>query len=625
MGERKYELAGQRELIAPESRELKWDVEARTAEISFSSDIEGDRGWYSEKLEHGADNVDLSRLNSTGALLLNHDTRQHVGSVVKAWLDGNKARAVVKFSRSPAGENAFNDVQDGISRGVSVGYSIDKYEEEERKGKIPLLRATRWTPLEISLVPIPFDTSVGTDRSLVTPDVDEKTNDRTLENPMPDPIVTPPTPVTPPAIEFDGAAEEKRLRALSATVERNLTISGIAATHGHVTGMRELCKKYIDNPELSERAFFADVLKVQEEAQRGTDPGNLNLTQKEVKEYSLIRAIRQLTGNGRVEKCLESECDAELRKRSMENDPRLNDGKRRLFLPSDVSLAGANKRTLNTTTFASAGALIGDDFQSGSFIELLRNRMALAGTGVRILTGLSGNLVIPRQTADANASWASESGTISDSDPTFGQITLSPKRLGALTKITNQMIAQDSIGVEALVRDSILSSIALKLDATALHGTGAGAEPMGVQNQTGISGVTFGGAATWADICEFIGDVAASNIPTDSGQFITSVAVRTRWASILKDAVAGAGYLWELGAETVAGYRAVATNQVTGNIVFFGRWSDLVIGSWAAPSIMIDEKSLMEQSIVRIYAELLADMNIRYAPAFCVSTDTGAA
>jgi HK97 family phage major capsid protein len=635
--ERQYQLTDNRRafILPAEVRALKVDVEQRTAELSFSSDMEGDRGWYVEQLLHGSENVDLNRLNNGGALLLNHDRRQQVGVVERAWLDGNKARALVRFSRSQAGQDALNDVEDGIRRNVSVGYSIHKYEEEQRSGQLPILRATLWEPLEISLVPIPFDTSVGTDRGLSGTDVDAETNGRTENTPMPatatQSTTQEPKPEPQRGVEIDLIAERERLAAMESLAARNASISAICARLVHVPGIRELADKFLQDDKRTEREFCHEVLSLQEQHQRAADPGNVNLSPKEQKEYSILRALQQLQrrrNGGRAENCFELEVDEEIRRKSVGiEDSRLSDkyAETRLFIPNTVRMSSsANKRALVTSNFASAGALIGDELQTGSFIELLRNNLALSGAGVRILTGLSGNVVIPRQTGAASAAWLGETTTATPSDPTFGHVTLSPKRLAALTNVSTMMIAQASEDMEALVRDDLLQVIALKLDQTALHGSGGGPEPLGVQNQTGISGVTFGGAAVWADICEFIGDVAASNVPTDSGSFVTSIAVRTKWASILKDNVAGAGYLWELGSEQVAGYRAVATNQVLNNIVFFGRWSDLIIGTWSAPSLMLDPYTLMADSTVRIYAEMLGDMNIRYAGSFCVSTDSGA-
>jgi hypothetical protein len=140
------------------------DAEQRTVEISFSSEAAVMRGGWREVLSHDPDAVNLNRLNDGGPLLLHHDTHDQVGVVEKAWIEDGKGRAVVRFSRSDRGEEAFQDVLDGIRRNVSVGYVIEDYEED---ADTRTLTATRWTPYEVSLVPVPADNSVGVNRAQV--------------------------------------------------------------------------------------------------------------------------------------------------------------------------------------------------------------------------------------------------------------------------------------------------------------------------------------------------------------------------------------------------------------------------------------------------------------------------
>jgi HK97 family phage major capsid protein len=140
------------------------DTEKRTVEISFSSETPVMRGGWREVLSHDPTAVNLTRLNDGGPLLLHHDTHDQIGVVERAWIEGGKGRAVVRFSRSGRAQEAFQDVLDGIRRNVSVGYVIEDYEEDE---ETRTLTATRWTPYEVSLVPVPADNSVGVNRAQV--------------------------------------------------------------------------------------------------------------------------------------------------------------------------------------------------------------------------------------------------------------------------------------------------------------------------------------------------------------------------------------------------------------------------------------------------------------------------
>ncbi|MCK9563507.1 MAG: HK97 family phage prohead protease, partial [Bacteroidales bacterium] len=126
------------------------DATARTVEIAFSSEEPYERWFGEEVLDHSPQSVRLDRLNGGAAVLVNHDTDDHVGVVESARIDSDKrGRAVIRFSRSERGEEIFQDVQDGIRTLVSVGYRIHKYEVTERKGQSDLVRVLDWEPYEV--------------------------------------------------------------------------------------------------------------------------------------------------------------------------------------------------------------------------------------------------------------------------------------------------------------------------------------------------------------------------------------------------------------------------------------------------------------------------------------------
>ena len=97
--------------------------ESRSCELSFSSDIDVERGWGVEILDHSPGSVRMDILNNGAPLLLSHDRDYQIGVVESARIDSvsNKGKAVVRFSHSALGSEIMNDVKDGIRRNVSVG------------------------------------------------------------------------------------------------------------------------------------------------------------------------------------------------------------------------------------------------------------------------------------------------------------------------------------------------------------------------------------------------------------------------------------------------------------------------------------------------------------------------
>jgi len=146
--------------------------DARRRVVSFSSEEPYSRWFGMEILDHGDGAVDLERLNTVGVLLFNHDTDVVVGKVIRAWVENNRGMAEVEFDTDADAEKIFQKVQSGTLKTTSVRYSVDAWEEvvagkSSADGRFtgPCQIARRWTPLEISIVSVPADPTVGVGRS----------------------------------------------------------------------------------------------------------------------------------------------------------------------------------------------------------------------------------------------------------------------------------------------------------------------------------------------------------------------------------------------------------------------------------------------------------------------------
>ena len=144
----------------------------RTFRLSFSSEEPYDRWFGPEILDHSEGAVDLSRLNSIGVLLYNHDRDEVIGRIDRAWVESGRGEAEVTFDDDDESEKVFRKVQSGTLKGVSVGYTIDTWEEvmpnkQSADGKYtgPCSIARKWAPYEISIVSVPADPTVGVGRS----------------------------------------------------------------------------------------------------------------------------------------------------------------------------------------------------------------------------------------------------------------------------------------------------------------------------------------------------------------------------------------------------------------------------------------------------------------------------
>ncbi|MEG2175477.1 MAG: HK97 family phage prohead protease [Oscillibacter sp.] len=125
-----------------------------------------------EILDHGDDAIDLSRLNEVGVLLFGHDTDKVLGKVIRAWVENHRGMAEVEFDTDDDAEKIFGKVKSGTLKTTSVRYDVNVWEEvaagtSSADGRFngPCRIALKWTPLEISIVSVPADATVGVGRS----------------------------------------------------------------------------------------------------------------------------------------------------------------------------------------------------------------------------------------------------------------------------------------------------------------------------------------------------------------------------------------------------------------------------------------------------------------------------
>lgn len=156
-------------------RALEGEGNERSFELSFSSEEPYKRFFGIEILDHSPGAVDLTRLNEIGVLLFNHDRNEVLGRIERAWLEGDRGKAVVVFDSDDAAETIYQKVKSGTLKGVSVGYRVKTWErvtagEISSSGKFtgPCDVAVSWEPFEISIVSVPADPTVGVGRELET-------------------------------------------------------------------------------------------------------------------------------------------------------------------------------------------------------------------------------------------------------------------------------------------------------------------------------------------------------------------------------------------------------------------------------------------------------------------------
>jgi HK97 family phage major capsid protein len=138
-------------------------------------------------------------------------------------------------------------------------------------------------------------------------------------------------------------------------------------------------------------------------------------------------------------------------------------------------------RALNGTVTGEGGALIPQDFMA-DLIELLRASTAVRGSNPMEVGMPMGNLTIPRLAGGATASYQNELDDIAVSQERFDDVNFSAKKLTAMVPVSNDLIRRAPIGVEEVVRDDLVQTIARREDLAFLRGDGTDKGPIGMRH-----------------------------------------------------------------------------------------------------------------------------------------------
>lgn len=593
------------------------DVAARTIEMAFSSETPYERWWGIEVLDNSAPAVRLGRLTSGGPLLMDHDTRDQVGVIESVRIDADRVgRAVVRFGKSARAEEVWQDVQDGIRRNVSVGYAIHKATLVETSDTgADTYRITDWEPLEISLVSVPADASVGIGRSAA--DGGDHPIQFIKEQSMTTETLTP-----APAAPVDHSAIERAAteRAHQDATKRAADIIAIGEMFAKQGGERKASEALRAGKSVEQ--FRADML--QHMATQPVPTADVGLSDKEARAFSFVRAFNALANPGDRKAQEAASYEREVSDAVAAKQGRSAQG---FFVPTEVQ-----RRDLTVSPATAGGNTVATNLLAASFIDLLRNKLAVTGLGAQFLSGLVGNIAIPRATGGATAYWVAESGAPTESQAAFDQVTMSPKTVGAYSDISRKLLLQSGIDVEGFVRNDLASVLALAIDLAAINGTAAGNQPRGLLATSGIgdvAGGANGAAPTWANMVELESDIAIANADVGTMGYLTNAKVRGKLKTTSK--VSGQnGFVWEDG--MVNGYNAAVSNQVPSNLVkgtsgavasaiIFGNWSDLIIGQWGTLDLMVDPYSGSTSGTVRVVALQDVDIAVRNAVSFSAMLD----
>ena len=404
-------------------------------------------------------------------------------------------------------------------------------------------------------------------------------------------------------IEITEEDAQKRVdQALKDEQTRN---SEIMATAENLNMIPEGMKAIADRMSVAD--FHKGIVnkKIDDNQVIETNRADLGMTDQEVDRYDFGAMIRaQILGDPELAS-FEHRVSRDLADK-VDNKPN------GFLVPHNVLMS---KRILDAATIAAQ--LVGTQHLASSFIDLLRNKAKMLSLGVRMLTGLRGDVNIPKQNAAGTAYWLSTEATaLTLGDQTFGTLSLTPKTVAAGTSFSRQLLLQSDPSISALVMDDLIRVLALAIDLAIIDGTGASGQPTGILNTTGI-GAVDGVSIDWDKIVSFETKVENANADIDSMNFVSGANVK----GILKgrQKVSGQAEMLWTGGNLVNGYPGVMTNQIPAATAIQGAFSAFLVALWGGLDVYVDPATLATTAGVVIRAFQSIDMGARQAASFSAS------
>jgi len=354
------------------------------------------------------------------------------------------------------------------------------------------------------------------------------------------------------------------------------------------------------------RAAFLDDA---ERRSMGSPVGDKSLTDlhRSVNVLDVIRA--QMEGRSLSGAALESH---------QESERRTGRKAQGVFVP----LAALEQRAVNTT--ATAPELIATNNRADLYIEPFRNNLLARRLGVRVLSGLTGNVSIPKFATGNSAGWVAENSALTTpAAMTFDSVTLAPKHAGGMVEMSRQLIQQSSPDIESLVRNDLSALLAEAIDSALIKGGGSN-EPTGVLATVGIQTANLA-TLSWANVLAMLQKLDISN--ASAANIVASMKVKAKLQGTLK-AAGIAGYLMEGG--RMADLPVYFSNQVaektgvpnTGKVIA-GDWSQVMLGIWSELDILVNpfSETAYSKGNVLVRAMATVDVAVRHPEAFVFAED----
>lgn len=404
-----------------------------------------------------------------------------------------------------------------------------------------------------------------------------------------------------------------------------------------VSAMRALADKveaesrdYTADEETRHAALKAEIAGLDTKIQRAKDiaeaeraapaiiagNGRDGAYEERARSFSIVRAIQAQCGDVPFDG-LEREVSKELSTRTGRHFEGIG-------VPDEVF----ETRTITVGSNGAGESLYATQHRPDQFVDLRRSAMVTGSLGATVLSGLVGDQSIPRQIQASTAYHVAEDSDLTPSDADFDDIELSPTTVGALTSFSRRALLNAQPSVENLVRRDLAAVVARAIDYQALFGNGSGNTPTGVASQSNVFTRSLAGP-TWAQVLDVIAAIQMADADISALGWAMAPDAIAKLRATPKDASnGGEGYLME-SPSALAGYRVATSTSLSDggspltSTVFFGAWSQLIIGTWSGVDLLANPFSdtAFPKGRVQVRAMQDYDVAVRHGQSFVKVTD----
>lgn len=281
------------------------------------------------------------------------------------------------------------------------------------------------------------------------------------------------------------------------------------------------------------------------------------------------------------------------------------------------STAGVSKDILNSgdiNNIASAGAVPQTIME---LLPLLQNALVYDKIGIRIATGVKGDLVWPVLAAGTTVTVNGEAATVGDSTINFAKVKSTPVRLAVSTDITNEAIDNAAFDLQTVVTNNFTEALQQFLNDAVLRSTAQNDGIDGPLVHTGVKTASLSATPTYAELIAMKGKVAKGNIQMVGAAYVMNNELYALLEATPKAAGQG-GMIIENG--KIGAYPVFVTESIANKKVAFGCFGYAALNNHGDTRLIVDPYTKAAQGKLVLTLNSDWSLSTLRPEAFCLGT-----